>query len=742
MLTPQEQQELAALEQEYGEKPIRMVASAPQRSPDNRAPGDIQHIPMSALGGMTPEEEAELFALEQEFGNRPAPAPETNEGFISQVGNIVDQYSGAASVRRGVGTLMDSGDIRQSISDAVDQYSQHPSMAPTGKELAMKAGISDESLLSFNVPVEGAQGRIVKDQYNRPLMKEEVSPAGMVGFAADMALDPLNLLPFAGVAAKKGLSSGRSFLRGSAKAAEAAAQTEKVAKEGGIVLDSAKVAVESGKEAKRSLVKLFRPDVSPDFQDYQRIAKENNIPTELLNEAHEFGQSSVISRHARSVAEGPLGAEKLQKHDALLSSISEAADNQVRKISGSDVVLNNADAGELIRESFDKGVDEFFNGMAETYNSALALAPDLALDKKSATILNSKLNQLEHWSKRRLGSTKGVEKIIDSALSSKKQVRSATGEMLDTLASTNKAITKEELSQAKEVLDAVKLVKNAMATTGGDLNQAVSALRDIGNIAFKKKKSLASIPSDQRKFQEIYFSLQKGITESIRSGLGDDFADALVKNNSEMSNFFTKRGALDRVLGDSGLASEKVFEKLVLNGDTKQLDSLFSIISPEAKAQLKGTFLNSQISRNADGAINFRTSRNNFLKLKKKGILNELYAPEELKAIDDILRLGDSAGSPILSSSGTGASNAFRDIYSTLKNKVEGDLIVEQMKKGARNRANFVEIAPGVEAPVKKGGFSALRSTPKTRSAQAAKIKSTQERNERLSAFERLKGAY
>lgn len=715
MLSPAEQAELDALEQDQQRAP-----AAPSRKP-----GDLENVNIHVL---TPDEEAELNALEQDFQQRPDYTPQNEGGILDTLGNAVtavgetvDSYTGAPT-RSAANAILDG---KNPISAFTGQFGEDPNLAPTGKELALKMGIDD------------TKGKYITNQKTGITSKTTKSDADIAGFGLDIGTDWTNALPFVPVA-KIG-SKAKSFLKGSARAAEAAEEVAKASKASGALVDSAEVVKESAKEAKKSLVKLFRPDVNPDFKDYQRIATENGIDPKLLNEAHEFGQSSLISRHARSVAEGPLGAEKLAKHEQLVQSLTNATDNKIKQIGGTDKILDNAEAGALIANDWDKSVDTFFKGMGETYGNAIAMAPDMTLDKKSSVILRSKLDDMERWATRRLRQDKSAEQILNTS-TKKGEINKAAAKVLDAEDSVNEAITAEGRAQAQEVMRAVKIAKNAINKSGGDLNQVYTAMRDIGEVAFKKKKSLNSIPADQRKFQEMYFSLQKGMNESIGTHLGDDFKKALEANNAAMSEHFSNRGKIDKILGNADLSDEKVFKQLILDGDTQKIDSLFSVISPEAQRQLKASFLNNIVARGSDGAINFKTTQNKLNKLMRDGKLKSLFTNDELKSLSDIMKLGDQAGSPVMSSSGTGASNAFRDILSTVKNKVEGDLLVEGMKKGARNRANYVENVATSGAPSKRSGIELLKDKPARTSAHGAKAQSIQNRNERLEQYKQMRG--
>jgi hypothetical protein len=731
MLTAAEQAELAALESEFA-----LPTNKTQREPlaPVRSPGDLSYN----IQVLSPDEEAELMALEDEFSQRPGPGPADDRGVVTQVLEGIDSYTGAP-VRKAIGTFQDTNSLSQAGGALIDQFGAEPGLAPTGKEIATKLGFSDSVGEYKTNPKTGMTNQ------------RTVSDAGVVGVAIDATADLTNLLPFAGTALKGAVKGTKSFLSGSARAADAVLGTPLV-KVGDVALDSGKAAKESIKNARVSFSKMFKPDIAPDFNELSEIAAKNGIDKSLLNEAVEFGENSVISRHARNVAEGPMG--NLEKHDQLVQAVSQATENTITRIGKTASIADDVEAGTIIREAYDEGVDRFFNQMGETYSNAVKLNPGMRLDKKSTTILNSNLNKMGEWARKRLGETGEMEKVLNNPGATKGQVKNATSDMLNVLDSTNKAITKTQKAQAKEVVNAVGLIKNAMTTSGGDLGQVYSAMRDIGEIAFKSKASLAEVPSDIRKFQELYFSLQKGMTESIRSGLGDDFADALVKNNSEMSNFFTKRGQLSNIIGNKDLANEKVFNSLIMNGDSKKIDALMSIISPEAAGQLKASFLNKTLSRNADGVISFASSRKKLNGLKSSGKLKNLFSVDELKEIDDILKLGDRSGIGVLSTSGTGASGKFQDLVGTFKDKLAGDTLIDNLKNSARSNyvetsaksSNGVEYAKKIKAPEvakSKSGLQLLRDgspVTKKQTIQAGKVNTIDNRNERLEQYKKMRG--
>jgi hypothetical protein len=771
MLSPQEEAELAALEQEFAPQAqsINMRKAGPSRSPGTpaRGPGDLTYIPFSAL---SPEEEAELAALEAEFAQRPVVAPmPTSQGVIEQVGSVYDRYSGSAAARKAVGDFIDTGSLAQAGSGFINQYGADPAIAPTGKELAEKMGLSAQNQTIPRNPMAVADearafkrpGETIEQSQARASQPSEVaSPAAMVGFGLDVALDPINALPFVPVAKAGGKVS--AALRGSAAAAKDAAKAAdnfatggKLVRVADVAGGTGKFALESAKQARIRLSKLFKPDVAPDFDELKSIAEANGVDTSYLPESIEFGENSTISRFARSKAEGPLGGDALQKFEKFGQDVSKAAENKVLTLAKTSRIPGKQEAGRILREGYDEGVDNFFKQMDVTYNSAVKMAPGMRFDVKSSKIVGGKLDAMEKWALGRLGSTKHLENTINTAKNRSKELNSALKEFVEIEGSTNKAITKTQQSQAQEVLRAVKLAKNALNKSGGDLEQVVSAMRDIGEVAFKSKNSLAEIPSDVRKFQEMYFTLQKGVTESIRTHLGDDIADALVKNNSEMSKHFTERGVLTKAIGNKNLADENVFESLVMRGDSKQLQALQKIIPEQKFNEVRAAFLDNLMVRNADGTVLFASTRKKLNGMKDK--LKNVFSEDELLDLDDVLRLGDRAGVGVLSTSGTGGSIGFKNIKETLESTIANDTLMESMKKGARNRkavsvpyqimdnGQAIQAAQAIRpasqaAPGKTGLQLLLEGVPKTKSAQGAKVYSNQKRNERLEQYKKLRG--
>lgn len=688
MLTPAEQAELAALESELtqGQSPSRSP-SAPARSP-----GDLSYN----IQALTPDEEAELMALEGEFAQREAPGAVDERGLVTQVLEGIDSYTGAP-LRKAVGTFQDTNSLAQTGSAFIDQFGENPSLAPTGKEIAANAGLSTENV---SIPRSAMQmaddARVFNGKVPVKTHSEVVSPAGMAGVALDAALDITNLLPFAGMAAKGAKNALKAGV-----SASGVTKGATFVKAGETVADTAAATIKATKESRIQLSKLFKPDIVPDFKETKNILLKNNIPANYVPEALEYGERSIVSRLARNTAEGPLGGDALEKHYKFVQDVSKATEENISKISNG-VIPSKGEAGRVLRDGYETGVENFFSQMDFTYNSIIESAPGIQLTPASKKIIDSKMA--------------GIEK-------------SAIG-------LTRRGITATDRSQGKELLNAISAYRNA----GPSLKQQKEAMQMIGRTAFKVNKAGAELPSDIRSLREMYFSLQKGFTESTRAHLGDDIANALIENNRQMSKHFTERGPLAKVL-ESAKADEEIFETLVMRGNSKQIGALIKILPEENIKQLKAAYLDNLLSRNADNVINFRSTRNVF-NSKKEKLLN-VFSVDELQDIEDLLKVGDKAGQATLSSSGTGASNMFADIKGALQNKIGGDALLENMKKGAQKRANYVEVKNTAPSGKPPSGFSKLKdSSPisKKQAIQAGRTNTVNQRNERLEQYKKMRG--
>lgn len=556
---------------------------------------------------------------------------------VVAVGKEIDSVTGAPT-RKAIGAAMDG---ENPFSAFYSQFGENPDHAPTGKELAKRVGFNDTPL-SEDVPglYSETGDEWLKFKKGGAM---DWSPAGVAGFGIDVAADPTNLIPgkavasAAGKTAKAGKDAILAGTKGVAKATDFALGTKGVTK----ALNTTGEVVD---DVIGAVGKAVNPKVAPDYERFLDIAKRNNIDPTLLPEAVEFGPDTFISRASRNVAEGPFGEKRLQNFHAGLDSVRDAIGNKVKGFTGGADALDEVAAGSYLRDAYDRGVDNFFNGIDMTHNTIINQVPRLQLTEKSAAKIDSALNGIEKFAKGR----------------------------------TKRGFTRAQREQGEQLIAAVEAVRYG----NGSYKQTVEALRDIGEVAFTSKNSLADIPPDIQKFRKLYNDVSDALIDTVKSELGDDIAESLVDNNKAMTEFFGDKSLVAPIIGSKSMSPEQVFNTIIKNGDTSRLTALKKILSPEDFNQLKGAFLENIIKRSPDGSFTFRGLHNQLR--GKKNALSVLFEPDELNQIDELVELGDRFGDPVLSKPGTGASNIFRDLATGMRDGIVNDKTVEFMKSRAR----------------------------------------------------------
>lgn len=403
----------------------------------------------------------------------------------------------------------------------------------------------------------------------------------------------------------------------------------------------ANVLVEAAKSAKNRVKSFLDPAVDPSWEEYAEIARRNGIDPNILPASVKFGPDSSASRATRSIAEGRLGEETLKRFNAGLDKVRDAYDQKIVSYS-QGAPVDEVTAGKILRDSYDEGVSRFFDQMDFTHDTIMSQAPGLQMTPAALAKIDSSLN--------------GIEKF-------------ARGQAV-------RGITNTDRGQAEQLIRAV----DAVRAGNGSYKQTVEALRGIGNAAFQSKNSMADIPVDVQKMRKLYNDVNESLIDTVKSQLGDDIANSLVANNKAMSEFFGDKSLISRVMGDKAIAPEKAFQSLVLSGDTKKIEALKKIIPEDQWNYLKGAVLENIVKRDPEGAFTFKQLHGAMR--TKKNSLSAIFTPEELAESAGLVRLGDRFGSPVLSSSGTGASLSFQDLY-----QVPTNLSVDALAISNANRA-------------------------------------------------------
>jgi len=146
-------------------------------------------------------------------------------GDIGKVGQTIDSYGGAPT-RAAIASLQDNPtDLSGAASAFKNQFGANPALAPTGKDIAAKAGLSTEPILSpENQDIAANAVKVTPFGFiaNKvaPGSVENVagaSPAGVAGLGVDVAADPMTYLPMgkaaeavAGTAARQAGNIGKA----------------------------------------------------------------------------------------------------------------------------------------------------------------------------------------------------------------------------------------------------------------------------------------------------------------------------------------------------------------------------------------------------------------------------------------------------------------------------------------------------------------------------------------------------
>lgn len=588
------------------------------------------------------EAETEVDQIKKRAGSILAP--------VVAAGRFIDKFTGAPT-RAAIGAIQEGGNPFQAFGK---QFGAEPELAPTGKEIAAKAGLSTEE----SITIPGLRlPSLSKGGMN--FEKVNVSPAGVAGLGIDVAADPTNLIPMGTIL--KGTAKGSAMVGKPVvgMAAKGAAHGVDIATGTKIGTGALKYTKEKADAVKMAFSSLFNPKQADDYADMVRIAERNGVNPSMLPEAVEFGPESIVTRASRVRAEGPLGQGQLEKFNEGLRQTKAATEGVIKNIAGGNVI-SKTDAGAVIRQGYDNAVERLFAGMEDTYNKISAKNPGLRLSDRSAAKLNDVLIELEGFANSRLA----------------------------------RGVTAQQKSQAKQLLTAIDAVRSTGNTLPAGVlgpNQAptfqgiVEVMRNTGEAAYKKGAPMSLDPPDIERLRRLYGDMREAVMETIETQLPDgaQVAANLKQNNKMISDFFDDSSVLTRTIGRKDISDEAIFNRLVEQGDTKKAEALAKILTPAEFQEVKGAFLDSLLAKSmTEDDFTFRGTINRMK--SKQSVIEGLFSPEEIKEFTDVLRLGDRFGQPIMSTSGTGASNVFKSITQGVKDSVINDSFINTLKERAR----------------------------------------------------------
>ncbi len=686
-------------------------------------------------------------------------------GAVGAVGETYDRYAGAP-IRAGIGAAQNG---KNPISAYGSQFGEDPSLAPTGKDIASKAGLSTEE--DIHVP-------IFSNYFGK------VSPAGMAGLGVDIAADPMMVLPTGAItkgaqmAVKAGVGTAKAVGK-HVVAPMAEAVLNKTVKAADILSDSniASKTVHLAKGATADVVDYFAQRMKPtkaiDWEEIQAVAKKNDIPADVLPEQLEYGKNNIITRIGKGLAEGAQ-PERIAKHEQAIKYTNQALDNQVKKLSGGQVATP-LEVGDAIKADYDQSTKELFDQIDFTYQSVAKQLPNLTVKDiapNAAKGLNSSLTSMSRELSRRarlgvtdtsraqasdlLKTVNNIQNIMGEvnaerlSINASKGQQSVLNKINQRLGSQENPVTMAEFIKSHVKNDGKfdglitpkekeKFIAN-FETARGNFQDLVYQLQELGREAFTARVPGAAIPPDIKGLQKLYFDVQKTIYDTVEKAIGTDRAMELASNNKLIHDFLSDKNIVGKALKTDNPAGEKVFEALIKNGNSVQLKAVTELISPETLQKARGAWLDSLLTPNIDGNYSFKTVFNNLNKNEQK--FGSLFTPQERVDFHELLKLGSDMGIPIMSTSATGASNSLRDLLTTIPNAIASDTIQKSLKEIADGgRVYRTDISSGAKMsgpgssaadkvkfgmPVILGG----KRSPAFYGAKGSQIYSTDKQNE------------
>lgn len=651
------------------------------------------------MAGLTESEELELLQLEAEatkskpggfkdlIGNLGQAAVETAKSAGStamDVGRFVDAYTGAPT-RAAVGAAM-SG--QSPIKAFGAQVGEQPESAPTGAQLYDKSGLPN-----VDIPLYASGPLLIPNLVSRGIRGKNLSTRDVGGLAADVGLDVTNVIPVGMIAKGAGKAAGMG-LRGLIKGAGAAVKGTAAAADLAVGGERAAKAVESiGQIAKRTadtISSIGTPKRVANFAKLAETAKKAGIEAKDLSAAAEFGKTKWVSKLERGLREGPVGGELYQKFVNNGIKLAESVDNSLAKIS-ENRILDPIALGEMMKGGYANAERKMFDGLTVTYKNASQLSPNLQLVPEAYKKLQSGVNGLE---------------------------KSAAGLM-------KRGATREQVQMGKDLFGFAQRFKK----NGANYKQLSEQIEYIG----KAMTDPATPRLQAKKLRDFYSTLSESLIDTV-NGINPDLGKQLVDNNKVMTEFFTKRDALGKLIQDAGSNPESLYRQMM--GDVTKLDELKQVLDPKDFNALRGSFLDSLIKRNSEGFLMYETSINNIK--KQRGRLSRMFSPQEIEDITDYLELGVAEGTPILSTAGSGPSMKLSDVPKDVKDSLFNEQVYNRMKARGRGAVPENEMILGLDKMTKETkatpkGFRNFKRGPMERRLKALQsaAPSTYERKEK-----------
>lgn len=642
-------------------------AKVKQSLPDELSDEEIQALERDSMPDeLSDDDMAKLEASQPEKGFL--------ESYVLPPLEYIDRFTGAPA-RQALSVGLEKGPL-EGISAGLSQFGAPTEGVPSGKDIAMKTGVSDEDLMRKYWASEGASPESLEGQ-------PSLSAADIAGLGIEIGADITNLIPMAGA-----LKKGAQALKGASKASEVSKPVMQVGKEGAsrisgpsatLISETVPIAPkEDGwlKASYKDIANALSESVNPKFRaQYAKdveLSLENGINPTLLPSAVKYGKETYLAKTEQVRMQGPGGEKASSKFLEGRQQVRDAIDRKVVQISNGAAPLDDVGAGNAIREGYNTAVDDLFQKNDVRYRTISENNPDLKIPQSVGYDLATGIQELRNE----------VEQQLMFAPSR-----------------AEKARNEEALYALDRITENLKSVGH---TAGGrSFKNLVNQLQAVGRVAFKEVEPIVGMAQiDKKLMKDVYELLQNATIDSV-GALDKGLKSDLVKSNQEMSKFFKTQEPIIKAIQNANVSPEKVFQQIVKSGDSTRISAIKELLKdqPQVLNSLKASFLDGLKVFDQEGNFSFARMNSTILNDDKvQRVFKTLFDEKEIKQFKDLVRLGADFGEMKLNSSGTAVFGAMSKpdefVYNMMK--------MRKLEDTLKGRAKFPEGAPLQEAQAVK----------------------------------------
>lgn len=556
-------------------------------------------------------------------------------GAIGEAAKTIDSYTGAPA-RAAIGAAQDGNNP---FSAFADHFGEDPDAAPSGKDIALKAGLSDKRKV-----IRTAEEQQKFDEMFNPGMAKSrkqagiglsdvktFSPADVGGLAIDVVADPLNVIPVGlaakgigktlgvaadatGAAAKAGYSQvAKAVGKQTAKAtAEGASSSRAFAKSGDTVVE------QSGKmfdyKAPESLEELrdWKPATNPgELPGKARLEEITAVVPDLETKPLKYHFNMM--ENPKSMKDLKLTFENLPTQDAkkIAAYNQSIVDESARKIQETVTGISGSDPRHISQAG-----EDFISTVKELYHTEKdSLGP--AFEKMAKT--GGKLfRQDSHDLLQAIGSNSKVGKLLSQG---------EEGRFF-----LNKNTPKSGMSDAEHAI---------ISRVVDDLNDGMTFKEIQDAREFLRKAIDPSNPSATSEIQKVR-SIMLGQLESMGQRHGNDVAGAFksyAKNERA-------RESIEKIIGgkieslDAMFAAnpDKVVHKIFSNPNFTEI--VKGYIGPEKMNGLVQSYIHNGLKKSFDQATGFKPHEVRSWLKKNETFLKHNVDPETVKRLQALADYG------------------------------------------------------------------------------------------------------